>query len=79
MQAEAQKTDIEKILAAFNLFAPYLKELFEDDVTLSVTDKEKYLKILHSASIKVSVNDGDRRRPVRLPCRLLCREKPDRW
>ncbi|WP_371379826.1 methyl-accepting chemotaxis protein [Sporomusa aerivorans] len=60
MQAEAQKTDIEKILAAFNLFAPYLKELFEDDVTLSVTDKEKYLKILHSASIKVSVNDGDR-------------------
>lgn len=55
-----QKQDINTVLEAFNLLAPYLKQLFEDDVTLSLTDKEKYLKILHSPSIKVSVQDGDK-------------------
>lgn len=59
MQCQEQKTDINKVLDAFNLLAPYLKELFEDDVTLSVTDKERYLKILHSPSIKVNVKDGE--------------------
>ncbi|SMC33389.1 methyl-accepting chemotaxis protein [Sporomusa malonica] len=55
-----QKKDINTVLEAFNQLAPYLKQLFEDDVTLSVTDKDKYLKILHSPSIKVSVKDGDK-------------------
>lgn len=59
MQEQVEKQEMNKILEAFELLAPYLKELFEDDNTLSVTDKDKYLKIFHSPSIKISVQDGD--------------------
>ncbi|WP_425060095.1 Putative sensory transducer protein YfmS [Sporomusa carbonis] len=59
MQSQEQKTNINTVLEAFSLLAPYLQELFEDDVTLSVTDKERYLKIIHSPGIRVNVKDGD--------------------
>lgn len=59
MQDHEHKIDMQAVLEAFNLLAPYLKQLFEDDVTLSVTDKQKYLTILHSPNIRVNVKDGD--------------------
>jgi len=50
---------IEEFQKAFSVLGPYLQLLWEDDVTLSLTDRKQYLQILHSPSIQVSVKDGD--------------------
>lgn len=48
-----------QLIAAFAKLLPYLPGFFDDDVTLSLTDRERYVKIIHSPSIPVSVRDGD--------------------
>ncbi len=54
-----ENIQIEDFQKAFSILGPYLQLLWEDDVTLSLTDRQQYLQILHSPTIPVNVKDGD--------------------
>ena len=47
------------ILSSFAIIAPFLNDLTINDTGVYVTDREKYLAIVHAKTFQMSVKEGD--------------------
>lgn len=48
-----------EIFDSFNTVIPYIKNIFDDEVVLGITDTKKYLKYFTNENIPANVNEGD--------------------
>jgi archaellum component FlaC len=53
------KVDIDEIIKSFDILKPYLMDLFENEVTFEIVDREKCLRYVPNNKIPLQVDEGE--------------------